>query len=192
MSFAISGYQQEVVRCMITHMRARLHIPAVVSVILAMSFGVTTSADEFWSLDSAIDDNSGEAVAFLRQESRESIRDESGKNSLYPVFEFRCIPSRDPGIRFQIDWRRFISSFNTEVGFRVDGGKALWLKLGVDQTNRITLSKSSKDVNKLIQLFGDATTVELEIAPYSEPSVFVRFDISSFNSAVETLNERCI
>ena len=85
---------------MIAHMHARLRIPAVVSVILAMSIGVTTSADEFWSMDSAIDDNSGEVVASMRQESREAILDESGKNALYPVFEFRCMPGSDSSVRF--------------------------------------------------------------------------------------------
>jgi len=163
----------------------------IVSAILTMSIAAAVSADEFWSLESSVDESNGEAVTSLQQKSNDSIRDESGKNDVYPVLKFQCVPGSDPNIRFRIDWRRFISSFNTEVGFRVDGGKALWLKLGVDQTNKITLSKSSTDVNKLVQLFGDATTVELEVAPYSEPSVFVRFDISSFNSAVGTMNERC-
>jgi len=176
---------------MIAHMHARLRIPAVVSVILAMSIGVTTSADEFWSMDSAIDDNSGEVVASMRQESRESILDESGKNALYPVFEFRCMPGRDSSVRFQIDWQRFISSFNTEVGFRVDGEKTLWLKLGVDSSNKITRSKSRTDVGNLVQLLSNATTVELEVAPYAEASIFVSFDMSTFKSAQGTLIERC-
>ena len=176
---------------MMAHMRTRLYTSAIFSAILTLAIAAAATADEFWSLAEGIDENNAETVASIRQESSDSIRDESGKKDVYPVLEFQCAPGGDPNIRFRIDWRRFISSFNTEVGFRVDGGKALWLKLGVDQTNKITLSKSSTDVNKLIQLLGDATAVELEVAPYSEPSVFVRFDISSFNSAVATLSERC-
>ena len=73
----------------------------------------------------------------------------------------------------------------------MDGQKTLWLKLGVDSSNKITRSKSRTDVGNLVQLLSNATTVELEVAPYAEASIFVSFDISTFTSAQGTLIERC-
>lgn len=173
------------------HMRTRLYSSTIVSAILTMGIAATTSADELWSLAVGVDEDNGETVATMRQESGDSIRDESGKKDIYPVLEFQCAPGSNPNIRFRIDWRRFISSFNTEVGFRVDDGKALWLKLGVDPTNEITVSKSAADVGKLVQLMSDAKTVEVEVAPYSEPSVFAGFNISTLESTLDTLSGHC-
>ena len=67
----------------------------------------------------------------------------------------------------------------------------MWLKLGVDQSNKITLSKSASDVGKLIKKLSEGRNVEVDVAPYSEPSVLVRFDISTFGAAIESLQEAC-
>lgn len=176
---------------MMAHMNARLYIFPVVFALLIILSGIGHSAGEYWSLESFVDDNSGETIAWLRQQSADSIPAESGTETVYPVMGFQCSPGTEPNIRLRIDWRRFIASFNTEVGFRVDGGKPLWLKLGVDPKNTVTMSKSSADVRKLLQQLSNAATVELEVAPYSEPSVFVNFDISTFGSAFTVFRESC-
>jgi len=176
---------------MMAHMSARLYISPVVFALLIILSGSGHSTGEYWSMESFVDDNSGETIAWLRQQSVDSIPAESGTETVYPVMGFQCSPGTDPNIRLRIDWRRFIASFNTEVGFRVDGGKPLWLKLGVGPKNKVTMSKSSADVRKLLQQLSNAATVELEVAPYSEPSVFVDFDISTFSSAFTVFRESC-
>jgi len=173
------------------HMRARLYVFSVVSAILILGSGASHSSDKFWSLASYVDDNSGETITWLQQQSLDAIRDESGKETIYPLIGFECVPGSEPNIRLRIDWRRFISSFSTEVGFQADDGKTVWLKFAVDSTNNVTVSRSRADVRKLLQLLSNAKTVKLEIAPYSEPSIFANFDTSTFNSALDTLNEIC-
>ena len=68
-------------------------------------------------------------------------------------------------VSVRIDWRRFISSFNTEVGFKADGGKTLWQKWGVDQSNKITLSKSAADSQSLVDyLSGGSSSTDRGLA----------------------------
>jgi hypothetical protein len=145
--------------------------------------------DEYWSLATVEDSTSYQTVTVLTQHSAITIRDEKAEGEVSPILEFRCGTAALPALR--IDWKRFISSFNTEAGFRADGGKATWLKLGVDQSNKITLSKSDVDVEKLLGRVAGARTLEIEIAPYSEAPVFAKFDISTLDSALASLKAAC-
>jgi len=172
-------------------MLTRTRFTATASLLLGLIFGPLAAADEIWTLASQQDENSGEATIALWQESNDSIPAASGKKNVKPVLEFRCVVGSSEAIQFRVDWQRFISSFNTEVGFRVEGGKTLWLKLGVDPSNEITLSRSAADVEKLIEKFSVGETIELDIAPYSEAAVLVHFDISTFKSAMESLKQAC-
>jgi len=173
-------------------MSSYVNTSIVVAACFVIALGISEANDNSWSLETVEDTDTFESIISLLQESADSILDEVGKVEIHPVFEFRCAAGSDTAVAFRIDWRRFISSFNTEVGFRVDGGKALWLKLGVDRSNKVTLSKSGADVGKLISRLSDGDIVEVEVAPYSEPSVFVRFDLSSFGDGLSELKETCM
>ena len=159
-----------------------------------LAFATTAIADDkalddHWSITLAGQSDFAVDVSIV-QESTDAIADEYAAKNVHPVLDFRCPARGDGTVTFQIDWRRFISSFNTEVGFRVDDGKAMWLKLGVDSSNKITLGKPA-DAAKLIEKLQDGKTLNVEIAPYSEASVFVNFDVSTLASALETLNDAC-
>ena len=169
-----------------------LSLRLIVAACLTIAFSNSGADDNSWSLETVEDRNTFESIISLRQESADSILDENGKVEIHPVFEFRCAAGSDTAVAFRIDWGRFISSFNTEVGFRVDGGNALWLKLGVDRSNKVTLSKSAADVGKLISRLSDGDIVEVEVAPYSEASVFVQFDLLSFDQGLGELKESCL
>ena len=147
--------------------------------------------DEHWSLATIEDAANYQTVAVLTQDSANTIRDEKAEGQVLPTLEFRCVPGSAGPPDLRIDWKRFISSFNTEAGFRADGGKATWLKLGVDQSNKMTLSRSDADVEKLLGRVAGAQTLEIEIAPYSEAPVFAEFDISSLDSALASLEAAC-
>jgi hypothetical protein len=147
--------------------------------------------DDYWSIVSGEDEASYENVVSLQQASASTILDETAKKDVLPMLEFRCSPGSGSPVEFRINWQRFISSFNTETGFQADGGKTTWLKLGVDRTNKITLSRSSADVEKLLGRLTGAKLLEVEIAPYSEASVFAQFDISTLDAALGKLDEAC-
>ena len=142
-----------------------------------------------WTL--GVDDTvTWETVRVLAQASPDSIADEYATKQVHPVLSFRCTDG-DGTLSMQIDWRRFVSSFNTEAGFQVDDGARNWMKLGVDDSNRVTLSRSASDVKALVAALGTGKTLNVEIAPYSEPSVFVNFDLTGFESALEQLRAEC-
>ena len=167
----------------------QLRILGVFAVCVLPGTGTAGGAGDHWSIKPA-DASDYEAAVSLVQESADAIPDENGSGEVHPVLSFRCSAGGDGTVTFQIDWRRFISSFNTEVGFRVDGGRASWLKLGVDSTNKITVAKAA-DAAKLIDKISDGNTLNVEVAPYSEPSVFVNFDVSTFTAALQQLKDDC-
>ncbi len=67
---------------MIVPMPTRIRVSATVSLLLGMVFVQIAAADEFWSLTNYKDENSGEAIVALRQESSDSIPDVSGKEEI--------------------------------------------------------------------------------------------------------------
>jgi len=150
----------------------------------------TTDLEGGWVLTSAEDPASYEVVSWLQQDSANTIKDEYATKDVVPRLLLRCAPG-DVTITARIDWQRFISSFNTEVGFRVDGGKTLWLKWGVDRSNKITLSPSADDSKNLVEHLSDGTSLEVEVSPYSESPVTVEYDLTGFTSGMDALLKQC-
>jgi len=159
---------------------------------LAASVGnaQTTELDGKWVLAVGEDATSYEFVASLQQESANTIKDEYATKDINPQLAFRCAPG-NPEVSVRIDWRRFISSFNTEVGFKADDGKTLWQKWGVDQSNKITLSKSAADSQSLVDYLSGGSSVQVEVSPYSEPPITVEYDLTGLSAALEALRAEC-
>lgn len=155
-----------------------------------LAIAQTTGLEGGWDLAVGDDPSSYEVVASLQQESANTIKDEYATSDVKPVLAFRCAPG-NPAITARIDWQRFISSFNTEVGFKVDGGKALWLKWGVDQSNKITLSKTAADTQSLLDYLGGGSNLQVEVTPYSESPVTVDFDLTGFSQGLDALQMAC-
>ena len=159
---------------------------------LAASVGnaQTTELDGKWVLAVGEDATSYEVVASLQQESANTIKDEYATKDINPQLAFRCAPG-NPEVSVRIDWRRFISSFNTEVGFNADDGKTLWQKWGVDQSNKITFSKSAADSQSLVAYLEGGSSLKVEVSPYSEPPITVEYDLTGLSAALEALQAEC-
>jgi hypothetical protein len=158
--------------------------------VAGMAAAQTRELDGNWVISIGEDPSSYEVVASLQQASANTIKDEYATKDVKPLLAFRCTPG-NAEISVQIDWRRFISSFNTEVGFKIDGGKTLWLKWGVDQSNKITVSKSAADSLSLIDRLDGGNELLVEVSPYSEPPVAVQFSLAGFSQALESLRAEC-
>lgn len=156
----------------------------------SIALAQTRQLEGDWVLSLGEDPSSYEVVASLLKESANTIKDEYATSDVKPQLEFRCTPG-NVTITVRIDWRRFISSFNTEVGFKVDGGKALWLKWGVDQSNKITASKTAADSQSLLDLLDGGSNLQVEVTPYSESPVTVQFDLAGFSQALDALRVEC-
>jgi len=143
-----------------------------------------------WLLTVGEDPSSYQIVASLQQDAKNTIKDEYASSEVVPQLMLRCAPG-DPTIAARIDWKRFISSFNTEVGFKVDDGTTLWLKWGVDRSNKITLSPSADDSQRLVEHLSEGTSLQVEVAPYSESPVTVDYDLTGIASGLEALLGEC-
>ncbi|MEM9209572.1 MAG: hypothetical protein AAGA61_10010 [Pseudomonadota bacterium] len=148
------------------------------------------AADSAWT-QGIDEDIAYETVRVLAQTSSDSIADEYSNKQVNPVIQFRCTEGGDSSVSMQIAWQRFISSFNTEAGFQVDDGKRNWIKLGVDDSNAVTRSRSESDVTTLIASLSAGTSLSVEIEPYSEPAVRVSFDLRGFAAGIAALREAC-
>lgn len=148
---------------------------------------VVVFAGEWQLEDTEID---FEAVTSLRQSSATTIKNEYATKDVTPEMAFLCRPG-DPHITAQIDWQRFISSFSTEVGFKIDGGKFKWLKWKIDRSEKVTLSPSSADTQTLIELLGGGSQLLVEISPYSDGPVTAEFDLTGFGDAMQAFRARC-
>ena len=169
--------------------RARVVPTIALAALAGCAVAEETNDAPAWTL--GVDDSiTWETVRVLAQASPDTIADEYATKQVHPVLSFRCTEG-DGTLSMQIDWRRFVSSFNTEAGFQVDEGQRDWVKLGVDDSNRITLSRSAADVDALVASLGTGQNLNVEIAPYSEPSVFVNFDLTGFDAALEKLKAEC-
>ena len=91
----------------------------------------------------------------------------------------------------RLDWRRFISSFNTEVGFKADERELLLVNWGVDKSNRVTQPRSTSDSQELIAYLAGANSVQVEVIPYSASLITAQFDISGINEALQQLAAKC-
>lgn len=132
-----------------------------------------------------------ETVHVLSRSSSDSIADEYATKEVSPVLSFRCTGGGDGSLSMQIDWQRFISSFNTEAGFRVDDGTRDWIKMSVDDSNKVTLSRSSEDVVRLMDSMSEGSSLNVEIVPYSESAVSVTFPLGDFPDAIDGLRQAC-
>jgi len=149
-----------------------------------------TDLEGSWVLTLGEDSSSYEVVALLQQDSANTIKDEYATKDVAPQLMLRCVPG-DPTIAARIDWQRFISSFNTEVGFKVDDGKTLWLKWGVDRSNKITLSPSADDSRSLVEHLQDGKSLRVEVSPYSEPPVTAEYDLTGLAKGLNALLKEC-
>ena len=153
----------------------------------------STDLEGGWVLTVGEDPASYEVVTWLQQDSANTIKDEYATKDVVPRLLLRCAPgdATIAAITARIDWQRFISSFNTEVGFRVDGGKTLWLKWGVDRSNKITLSPSADDSKNLVKHLREGKSLQVEVSPYSESPVTVEYDLTGFARGMNALLREC-
>lgn len=140
-------------------------------------------ADGQWVLESS-------DAAALYQDAGNTITDETATKAVRPRLEFSCTPG-DSAVTAQIDWKRFISSFRTEVGFKVDDGQFAWHKWKVDRSEKVTVSTSPEDTRKLIDTLSDGKSLVVEITPYSEGPVVAEFDLAGFVAALGKLKDNC-
>ena len=143
-----------------------------------------------WKLETVEDPSGYGSVVALQQESSKTIKDESAANDVTPLLEFRCAPG-DATITARIDWQRFISSFSTEVGFKVDGGRFTWLKWKLDQSEQVTLSPSVADSQKLIDALKAGSELLVEVSPYSQGPETAEFDLVGLSDALDSLVNEC-
>ncbi|MGI9203544.1 MAG: hypothetical protein ACR2Q3_06020 [Woeseiaceae bacterium] len=162
------------------------------SLVLTLLVACSTaqSQDDKWRSQMIDDPASYSSVAVLQQESATTIKDETASKDVTPVLEFRCTPG-DAAITARIDWQRFISSFSTEAGFKVDGGRFTWLKWKVDSSEKVTLSPSPADSQKLIDMLVDGGDLLVEISPYSEGPVTAQYDLAGLAAALDDLRSKC-
>jgi len=144
-----------------------------------------------WSLEVGRDEKTWEHVATLGVESSNEIAGEYATRKVRPQLAFTCTPGGDGTISVWLDWRRFISSFNTEVGFKADDRELLLVNWGVDKSNRITRPRSVSDAGEIIAYLAGATSVQVEVIPYSASLIAVQFDISGIDEALKALSAKC-
>lgn len=135
-----------------------------------------------WTLDES-------AEPTLFQEAGNTIKDQSWTSDVTPRMQFACAPGGE--IIASIDWRRFISSFSTEVGFKIDGGKFTWLKWKVDSSEQVTFSPSAADTQTLLAAIGEGAELLVDVTPYSESPVTVTFDLKGLSRSLENLSANC-
>ena len=163
---------------------------AVLAVPVLALAGAPGHAAE-WTLESLQDKATYQTVAVLHQESAATISDEYGMKEVHPRLEFRCVPNGDGAIKVRIDWRRFISSFNTEVQFAADDKSAITVKLGVDRSNKITSTSSADDDAAILDYLAGHTALELTVTPYSEVPVSVQYDLGGLDAQLAKLRATC-
>ena len=139
-----------------------------------------------WGGEWTLDD--GDELLVWR-DAGNTIKNESWTEDVTPRMQFACAAGGE--IVASIDWQRFISSFNTEIGFKVDGGKFTWLKWKVDSSEKVTISPSASDTQKLLNAVGEGSELLVDITPYSESAVTVTFDVTDLGDSLEGLKASC-
>lgn len=162
----------------------------ILIVLLPVAGNAGDEVFDGWTLAAVEDDTGYDTVMSLQQDSSTPIKDESRTHDVIPRLSFRCEPG-NPQITARIDWGRFISSFNTELGFKVDDSKRLWLKWGVDRSEKITISKSADDTQKLLAALADGGNLNVEISPYSEGPVAAQFELAGLSAGIAGLQSNC-
>ncbi len=163
---------------------------AALAFIAVPSFAEPLAAH--WSLEVGRDAQTWENVATLGFESVNEIADEYATKKVHPQLAFRCKPGGDATISVRLDWRRFISSFNTEVGFKADDKELMLVNWGVDKSKQITLPRSASDSQDLISYLAGAASVQVEVIPYSASLITAQFNISGIDRALQELTAKCM
>ncbi|MDZ7643051.1 MAG: hypothetical protein U5K76_01705 [Woeseiaceae bacterium] len=164
-------------------------IAMAAALTLLLPHGASLAAD--WTLETIQDPATYQALAVLHQESAGTIGDEYGKKAVRPRLEFRCAPGSGEQVAVRIDWRRFISSFNTEVTFAADDAEPLTLSLGVDRSNRITATRKDGDDAALIEYLSGADALTVTVTPYSDVPVSVDYDLAALTGRLAELRDAC-
>ena len=144
-----------------------------------------------WQVAKTTDATSYQTVTVLGQDAEDTIKDEYATKDVRPRLEFRCMPGGDGAVRARLDWRRFISSFNTPVEFAVDERDAVTIRMGVDRTNEITSTKAAADDDALLGYLDGGASLAVTVTPYSEVPVTVRFDLAGFAAKLDDLRKAC-
>ena len=138
------------------------------------------------------DESNPDYMTQISQASITSITNESTFEEVFPNLTFYCTKN-NPDPVLQINWKRFISSFNkTEIGFQVDKEKMTWIKFNVDKTGNITRQDSLSQSQLLINRLLGKTALKVEVEPYSEPAVSVEFNLQDFVAYIEKLRDSCM
>ena len=156
--------------------------------IACLFLAATAMANESWQMHE-VEEGYSTAMA-MRQDSTVAVPDENPANEVVPQLEFRC-SSGSADVSARIDWKRFISSFSTEAGFKVDDGRFTWLKWKVDSSEAVTISPNAADSQKLVDLLSNGSRLQVEITPYSASPIVAEFDISGFAASLEALKGKC-
>ncbi|MCB1842429.1 MAG: hypothetical protein KDI09_05655, partial [Halioglobus sp.] len=119
------------------------------------------------------------------------IGDEYAAKEVHPSLEFRCLPDVDASIWVRINWKRFISSFNTEVQFAADDKEAITVKLGVDRSNKITSTSDDADNTTIIDYLDGQSALTLTVTPYSEVPVSVNYTVDGLGDKLAELRSSC-
>ena len=156
----------------------------------ALAWADAPDPNSGWNLETVEDSSGYGSVVTLHQDSSNTIKDEAASSDVTPRLEFRCTPE-DVAVTARMDWKRFISSFSTEVGFKVDGGRFTWLKWKMDQSEQITLSPSAADSQKLIDTLKAGSELLVEVSPYSQGPETAAFDLNGLSAALDALVGEC-
>jgi len=156
----------------------------------ALAFADAPGPESGWMLESADDPSGFGTVEMLFQDSSKNISDEAATGEVTPRLAFQCAPG-DSSITARINWNRFISSFSTEVGFKVDGGRFTWLKWKIDQSEQVTVSPSATDSQKLIDALSAGNELLVEVSPYSMGPETAEFSLAGLAESLATLSARC-
>jgi hypothetical protein len=163
----------------------------LLTLILVSTAATTGRAADNWSFEAGRDPDNWHKVSILSVESINEIADEYATKMLRPQLSFRCEPGADGATSVRVDWRRFISSFNTEVSFKADDKDLLLLNWGVDKTNKITMPRAARDGQDLLDYLEGASRLQIEVIPYAGSLIAVTFDISGIDDALRTLASEC-
>lgn len=158
---------------------------------LVAAAGVNAADNWAWPIERGSDPRTYQETVSTGQDSRSAVLDESATSEVFPRLILQCTPGDGDSMRARIDWRRFISSFNADISFTADSKKRLWLKFGVDSSNKITLAKSADDTSSLIGYLAGATTLTVRVTPYSESEIEASYDLAGLDDAITALTAKC-
>jgi hypothetical protein len=168
-----------------------IRVPLLVATLLAAAAVNADSLTDQWALEVGRDATTYQDVATLRVDAVNDIADEYARKRVHPQLAFHCVVQGNTPLSVRLDWRRFISSFNTEIGFKADERELLLVNWGVDKSNKITLPRGAKDANDLVEYLRGAASLQVEVIPYSESLITVNFDISGIDAALKSIADEC-